>query len=274
MADHHHHSRQGAAEEDGLAEMLDLDGTVLRAYHDEVMSWLGELAPARRIVDLGAGTGVGTLALARQFGAADVIAVDVSAGMLHRLARKVREQGLSARVHTHQADLDVGWPAIEPVDLVWMSNALHHLADADRSLAEIARGLRPGGRLAIAEMNAFPRFLPDGFGGGLEQRCQALLAEQIPQVGDDWNARLRKAGFVVEAERRFTTALTAPLPDEAARYALLFLHRLRAGLHDRLDANDLAALDALVTDGPQNVMHRDDLVIRPDRTVWIASRPA
>ena len=112
-------------------------------------------------MDLGCGTGAGALALAQRFGGADVTAVDVSASMLGRLQAKARERGLAGRIRTLQADLDAGWPAVGLVDLVWASNSLHHVEDPDQVLAGAFAALRPGGLLAVAEMDSFPRFLPD-----------------------------------------------------------------------------------------------------------------
>ena len=87
ITDHQHgHGRDDAA----LAELVDLDAEVLSAYLDEVMGLIHAAAtgPARRILDLGSGTGTGALALLRQFGGAEVIAVDASASMLERIRAK------------------------------------------------------------------------------------------------------------------------------------------------------------------------------------------
>src|ERR1700676_653657 len=158
MGNHeHHHQHHGAGETDesAMAELLDLDAEVLHAYLSEVTGWIHELAadrPPHRILDLGSGTGTGTFALLERFPGADAIAVDVSPEMLHRVTGKARVLGLADRVRTVQADLDAAWPAVEPVDLVWASSSLHHMADPDRVLAEVFAALRPGGLLVVAEM--------------------------------------------------------------------------------------------------------------------------
>ncbi|MDT5026705.1 MAG: hypothetical protein QOE61_3131, partial [Micromonosporaceae bacterium] len=78
-------SVDGMAHSD-LAEMLDLDADVLHEYHRDVITWVGSVTPDRpRIIDLGAGTGTGALALARQLPDAEVVAVDVSEPMLEHL---------------------------------------------------------------------------------------------------------------------------------------------------------------------------------------------
>ena len=286
----HGHSAE-APDDAALADLLDLDAEVLHSYLSEVTAWVHDLAaappasqpvspPASRILDLGSGTGTGALALAGRCPDAEVIAVDLSAEFLARLAGKARRLGLVGRVRTVQADLDAAWPAVGPVDLVWASNSVHHTADPDRVLAEVFGALRPRGILALAEMDALPRFLPDDLGlgePGLEARCQAAVAEamatEVPHLGDDWAARLAKAGFTIEAERTFAIDLTPPLPAATARYAQATLSRMRSGLDGRISAGDLATLDTLIDgDGPASVLHRDDLTVRGARTVWIARR--
>jgi SAM-dependent methyltransferase len=278
MTDHHHGHEHGHghSDDDAFAEMLDLDAEVLHEYLTELFGWLHERSAGRtrRILDLGSGSGTGTLALARRFPGAEVVAVDMSAPMLHRIRDKARALGLAERIHTVQADLDAGWPAIEPVDLVWASASLHHLADPDRVLAEVHATLRPGGLFAVAELASFPHFLPDDIGlgrPGLEARCHALTRHDVPMLGADWGPRLRKAGFTVEAERPFKIALTPPLPAAAGRYAQAALGRLRSGLGERLDPEDRETLDTLLAhDG---LLSRTDLTVRTTRTVWLAVRP-
>jgi hypothetical protein len=92
----------------------------------------------------------------------------------------------------------------------------------------------------------------------------------MPHLGSDWGPRLAKAGFTVEAERQFVLDVTAPLPPATGRYAQASLRRMRTGL-DALSDADRAALDRLI-DGPESVLHRDDLRVRAERTVWAARR--
>jgi hypothetical protein len=100
------------------------------------------------------------------------------------------------------------------------------------------------------------------------------MAGEMPHFGSDWGARLRQAGFAIEAERTFTIDLTPPLPASAGRFAQASLRRIRAGLDGRMSVGDLAALDTLIdSDGPGSVLRRDDLAVRTTRTVSVARRP-
>ncbi len=285
MDNHRARHHAGAeADEAVLAELLDLDAEVLHAYLSDVIGWVGNVAadhPLRRILDLGSGTGTGTIALLRHFPGAEATAVDASGPMLGRLQNQARELGLASRVRVVQADLDAGWPDTGHVDLVWASNSMHHMADPDRVLAQILAALHPRGVLAVAEMDSFPRFLPDdpGIGRpGLEGRCHAardeVQAGELPHLGSDWGPRLAGAGLAVEAQRTFVIDLAPPLPAPAGRYAQVSLQRLRSAAGDRLSAEDLAALDTLLDgDGPASILRREDLTIRTTRTVWLARRP-
>ncbi len=280
----HHHQHPAETDPAAMAELLDLDAEVLHSYLSEVIDWIHGLAadlPGRQILDLGSGTGTGALALLQRFEGADVIALDISAALLDRLIGKARDLGVAARVRTVQADLDAAWPAIDPVDLVWASSSLHHMADPDRVLADIFATIRPGGLLAVAEMESFPRFLPDDLGlgrPGLEARGHAALAAgravELPHLGSDWGPRLDHAGFTIEAVRHFAIDLRPPLPASACRYAQASLQRLRSGLDGQMSADDLATLDTLLdSDGPDSILRREDLTVRTTRTVWVARRP-
>jgi SAM-dependent methyltransferase len=280
----HEHEHAGEIDESAMAELLDLDAEVLHSYLSDVTAWIHELAgdpPPRRILDLGSGTGTGTFALLGRFERTDAIALDVSGPLLHHLTGQARALGVAGRVRTVQADLDAAWPALDPVDLVWASSSLHHMADPDRVLTEVFATLDPGGLLVVAEMESFPRFLPDdlGFGRpGLEMRCHAVLAEEratrLPHLGSDWRSRLAQAGFTIEAERPFVIDLAPPLPASTGRYAQATLRRIRSVLDGWLSADDLATLDAILdSDGPASVLRRDDLTVRTARTVWVARRP-
>jgi SAM-dependent methyltransferase len=268
------HTAHDHTQHDHLAEILDLDAEVLSEHHREVIAWItAGIAANADVIDVGSGTGTATLALARQLPDARVTALDVDAELLDRVQHKAAALGLADRIRTVQADLEQPWPAVGPADLVWAANSLHHLGDPGRAVAAIFATLRPGGVLAVSEMDSFPRFLSDPAGAALEERCQAAMAKARDEAGmhmhEDWPARFAVAGFAIEAERRFDVVLNPPLPPAAARYAQLTLHRAADGLHDKLGVDDLAALNAIVASLPD----RDDLTVRASRTVWLARRP-
>ena len=236
------------------------------------------------IVDLGAGTGTGTLALAQLFPDAEVIAVDQSAEMLGTAsASRPRALGLADRVRTVDAPTwTKAWPDVGPVDLVWASMSLHHLADPDRALADVVAALRPGGLLAVVEIDGQPRFLPDDLGigrPGLEVRWHTAIepehAARVPHLGSDWDARFAAAGLPLVGRREFVIDLRPPLPAATGRYARAYLARIRSALEGRLDADDLATIDLLLDEhGTNSVLHRTDLRVSTVRTGWAVRRPS
>jgi len=263
-----------------LADLLDLDAEVLGEYHQEVAEWVSaSLKEPARVIDVGAGTGTGTLALARHLPDAEVIALDVDEQMLKRIRDKARAAGLADRIRTVQADLDQAWPdGLMAADLVWAANSLHHMGDLAQAVAQIYQVLCPGGLLAVTELESFPRFLTDLAGAALEERIHTAMARGRDQAGmhmhEDWPARFAGAGFTVESERRFEIALRpppgSPMAASVARYATATLGRARHGLEDKLSAVDIAELDALVP----ALSARDDLTVRTSRTAWLARKLA
>ncbi|MCO8276037.1 class I SAM-dependent methyltransferase [Actinoplanes sp. TRM 88003] len=258
---------------DHMIEMLDLDAEVLHDYHSDVIGWVGrEAAADPRIVDLGAGSGTGSLALARELPGARVTAVDVDPEMLAHLRARAAEAGLGDRIDTVEADLDQPWPALGPVDVVWAASSMHHMADPGRALTSAHGLLRPGGVLVVAELESFPRFLTGTPDEAVEDAGHAEMDKRRHEAGlhmhENWGALISRAGFTEVAERHFDIALPAPLPPAAARYAAVTLSRMRHGLEDRLPAADLAALDRVVAGLPG----RNDLSVRTNRTVLLARR--
>lgn len=274
---HDHSGHHGADHDEDLAGLLDLDATILKDYLVTLTAWVAENAPddTGTIIDVGAGTGTGSLALVRTFPAAMVHAVDQSPAMLERIAAAASAHDLADRIQPVHADLDEAWPELPAADLVWAASSLHEFADPDRTLRDIHGALAPGGLLAIIEMDALPRYLPEDLGigrPGLEDRCHEVIAAQGWNHHPDWAGPLRDAGYDVVAQRRFDTAQD-PAPEGTGDYAAAYLSRIRTFLKDHLDTQDLATLDRLLD--PQDdagLRHRTDLKLSGTRTAWLARK--
>lgn len=287
MADHnehtagHHHEHgtvQHDADESGMAELLDLDAEILADQLAEVIDWAGRhtARTPHTIADVGAGTGTGSWALATRFPAAEIVAIDRSPAMLTRLETAARTRGLAERMRVAEADLDVAWPEVGTIDLAWAASSLHHFTDVDRVLRDILAALNPGGLCVAVEMDSFPLVLPTDVGigrPGLEARLHDAIAQSGWNSYPDWQTNLENAGFDFIEKRVFAVDVT-PAPESTGRYAHAFLTRIRSGLTDQLDADDLATLDSLLeTDASQGVLRRGDLSLRSSRTAWAARRP-
>lgn len=282
---HPHHAH--AATDPSLARLLDLDARILHRHQLELTTWIRRLArdtAGRVVVDLGAGTGTGTVALARRFARAEVHAVDASAAMLDRVAERAVVDGLADRIRTVHADLDAGWPALPPADLVWASLMLHEVADPARLLARIHDGLAPGGLLAVIEMDGPPRYLPDRLDPALGRPGLAdRLDDAVTHGGTggpshpDWAPWLRDAGLVDVTTRTFRID-PDPTDPIAAAWTLPsargWLARVRDRSAGRLDAADRAALAALLDDDGRHALARiPGLALRGTRTAYVGRRP-
>lgn len=128
-----------------------------------------QLSGSERIVDLGAGTGFLSLALAPN--AAEVLATDLSDEMLRALDADARAAGLT-NVRTQQDDLTTFDLPASSVDLVVSNYALHHLVDDEKRklVARMYTWLRPGGRVVLADMM---------FGRGRTARDRKVIRQKV-----------------------------------------------------------------------------------------------
>ena len=128
--------------------------------------------PDDRVVDLGAGTGLITLALAPQV--ETVTAVDIAPQMLEHLDAAAAADGID-NVTPVAADIRMLPLADESATLVVSNYTFHHLVDSDKEIAlsEVRRILAPGGRLVLCDMM---------FALSLEPRDRALLWHKLAAI--------------------------------------------------------------------------------------------
>lgn len=149
--------REVAAMFDGVARRYDLTNTVLslgldRHWRMRTRECL-ELQRAQRVLDLAAGTGVSTAELERS--GAFAVGCDFSLGML-RAGKASRGRG---RVRFVAGD-GMHLPFADGVfDAATIAFGLRNVADAPAALRELARVVRPGGRLVVCEFS-HPTFGP------------------------------------------------------------------------------------------------------------------
>jgi arsenite methyltransferase len=137
------------------------------------------IRPGMRIADLGAGSGIFTLPLARATGPTGrVFAVDIDEGLLAIVTGKARSAQLGNVQAVVAGESDPRLP--EPVDLIFVCDTMHHLPDQGDYVRQFAKLLRPGGRVAVIE------FSPGHWPAGHE--ALAITPEQV----DGW---MKAAGF-------------------------------------------------------------------------------
>lgn len=141
---------------DGIARRYDFLNHFLSAGFDR--RWRARaiaslrLPPHGRVVDLCTGTADLAIAAATAPEGAQVVGVDFAAEMLKLGAVKLRDAGLAGRVTLLRGDA-----TRVPVQDAWADAAtigfgIRNVAQPERALEELARVLKPGGRLAIVEL--------------------------------------------------------------------------------------------------------------------------
>ncbi|MBM3819495.1 MAG: metalloregulator ArsR/SmtB family transcription factor [Acidimicrobiia bacterium] len=118
-------------------------------FGDSFYLWavLGLIDPALVVGDLGCGTGQLSETVAPHV--TRVIAVDSSNDMLEAARARLAEQ---PNVDVRQGELEAMPIEDGELDAAMMSLVLHYSPDPARALTEVARVLRPGGRLLIVDM--------------------------------------------------------------------------------------------------------------------------
>ena len=149
-----------------------------------------------RVVDLGAGTGVASRALARSGAFVIAIEPDLSDVVgLGALAQAVGENGISSTA-AFGGHLPI---RSDSVDIVYCRQVLHHIPNLTATLADCARVLRPGGLFVATREHVVDN---DG-------QLQAFLAQhQVHQLAggenawtlDDYRGAIESAGLQVRDE--------------------------------------------------------------------------
>ena len=217
-------SRPGwVVDEVGRAGRENLDaGHVARYDGKEDAGAVAEVASLRRwglgpesvVVDVGAGTGQFTVAVAPA--CARVVAVDVSPPMLAALRARVTAAGLG-NVDVVEAGFVTYRHQGQPADIVYSRYALHHLPDFWKGvgLARLRRALRPGGVLRLCDVayRFDPADAPErieawcatGTDGGTEVEGAWSRAELEEHVRDEHSTYtwlleplIERAGFAIE----------------------------------------------------------------------------
>ncbi|HEY0453775.1 class I SAM-dependent methyltransferase [Actinophytocola sp.] len=131
-----------------------LAGGLYRRVVDDVL--LAEPRPGAAILDAGCGPGRLAMDIARARPDATVHGVDLAEGAIDVAVERAERAGLADRARFLHADLaDVPFPD-DTFDLVVSTASYHHWEHVAPVVAELARVLRPDGRLWVYDARAMP----------------------------------------------------------------------------------------------------------------------
>jgi ubiquinone/menaquinone biosynthesis C-methylase UbiE len=268
-------------------DTLDINAEFDRGWVEAAVGWLVAPGTPGRVIDVGCGAGGAACAFAaRLVPGARVVGFDRDPRLLAIAGRRAAAQGVEDRVEWSLGQVG-GLPVRDgSVDLVWASGVVHHVADQQAAVGELAGLGRPGGRVALVEGGLPLRCLPHEIGlgrPGMEARLDEARARWFVDMRAElpgepmpygWPEALRRAGLGEVQARSFLAELTPPL--DAVGQAIVEQHLTSAAkeLGIRLEAEDRDTLARLLDPGdPMYVGRRDDLTVTAVRTVHVGTRP-
>jgi ubiquinone/menaquinone biosynthesis C-methylase UbiE len=155
---------------------------------------LPALAATGRALDAGCGAGHLGFTLARGFD--HVVALDPAPSMLETVAAHAAQEGLTIETRAGRAD-SLPFEA-DSFDLVATRYSAHHWLHLERSLAEMFRVLRPGGRLLVIDVLGGADALVDTYLQAMELLRDPSHIRNRSAV--EWRGLLSDAGFALQEE--------------------------------------------------------------------------
>jgi ubiquinone/menaquinone biosynthesis C-methylase UbiE len=134
---------------------------LVRRLYRRIADDVVQLAPDNAaVLDLGTGPGVLLVEIGRRRSDLSLTGLDLSADMVAKAAKNLREHGDRAEVQVGNV---TALPfADDSFDLVVTSLSTHHWDEPSAAVPEIARVLRPGGRFTIYDFSFAPYGEIDG----------------------------------------------------------------------------------------------------------------
>lgn len=165
-------------------------GSLAHTLEQEAVFALAGAKPGKRVLDIGCGTGIYTLELARKD--AQVIGIDPSIEMIRIAREKLRRAGLKGHFVCGLAE---ALPfRSEAVDVALAVTSLCFVSRPERAVEEMHRVIKPGGRFVVGELNRFSLW-------AYLRRLKGLFSDTIYNQAHFWSRRelerlLGRSGFV------------------------------------------------------------------------------
>jgi SAM-dependent methyltransferase len=228
------------------------------------------IGTSETVLDIGCGTGQTTRDAARRASAGSALGVDLSSRMVE-LARRLAEREQVANARFQQADVQVQPFPEQSFDLAVSRNGTMFFGDAPAAFANIARSLRPGGRLVLlawqpARDNEWISTLGAIFAAGRDLPAPPPDAPGPLSLSDPERVRrvLTSGGFTdVHLQSLTGPMYFGPDPEDACR----FVAAQQAGTLRDLDADTRArTLDALLADMAE---HQTERGVLYESATWL-----
>jgi len=159
---------------------------------------LADLGRGECVLDLGSGSGMDSLLAARQVGSAGrVVGLDMTDEQLDKSRRLAAEAGLE-HVEFRRGYIEDPPVPDASIDVVISKGVVNLSADKAAVFAQVARVLRPGGRLALSDI-VTERPLPDSVtcNAGLWAACIGGAMQN-----DAYHDAIEQAGLAIQVVRR------------------------------------------------------------------------
>ena len=177
----------------------------VRDVHDRCAAML-DARPGERVLEVGCGLGADARELAERVApGGSVVAVDISQAMID--AARERHDG-SAVTYERASVTELPYDDAS-FDVVRVERVLQHVPDVDLACREMARVLRPGGRV-LAYDTDWGSFAIDLADTALVDRCLAHISGRFIQrrAGLELRRRLANAGLAVSEVAAFAFSYT------------------------------------------------------------------
>jgi SAM-dependent methyltransferase len=176
--------------------------------------WTAQIRPflRGRVVEIGAGIGSNTLALAD--GSRDWTCLEPDAELARRLVERISESGFPFRV-VHGTTADIPEDA-DRFDCALYIDVLEHIADDRAELRRVSTLLRPGGRLIVlapAHQFLFSAF-DDAVGHCRRYSRATLLAAAPSELGVERAFYLDAIGALASAANRLVLRQSMPTAEQ------------------------------------------------------------
>jgi ubiquinone/menaquinone biosynthesis C-methylase UbiE len=135
--------------------------------------------PGERILEIGPGTGYYTLDMAGWVAGGTIEIFDLQQEFLDHTMERAGERGIGNVVPTQGDATELPYED-DSIDAVVLTAVLGEIPDQERAMREIARVLRPGGRLVVGELIGDPHFTTVG---ALEKRGAEVGLRLVERSG-------------------------------------------------------------------------------------------